>query len=489
MNSILDLFGRPFAWIPDAILAAKSQAVSKNLQELAIKDHQSLMNRIVNSASANVNQTNIIKFSNIAGDLNISGNKILQTAQVNLSELFRVASDQTTQQDIATAVQQSAKSLTTGINFLQSSAAINESKQYVDVASNISSEIANSCLASIVQYNNFEVDKVGGSFKFNDNSISQMSSNLASCNNTVVSRESSLSKLAAQIAQTSSATLEGISLAQLIGLYVVIAIAAASAALFLLNKTSGRTLNFVQNNLPLIISIIITIVGVSTATSGYIQSTPTITTDAFSTGYNCSDGILKTVKNQASIEEIGKTCLDDGACAGFDAKGTETGYDVSYYSKLCPTKIKIDSSPTLSVPVFMSGSSEPTLSSSGTFWLNTSNSDYFIKTNGIWSKSGTFSLQAFGIAQLPASFEATADTTTTMYINKATYECKYKDKSKIVAAPKFISTIAPFINTSGYKVTNWRRVQITIGTTLIIIGICAVLYVVLFKKTKLAPIQ
>lgn len=488
MSTILDLFGRPFAWIPDAILAAKSQAVSKNLQELAIKDHSSLMNKIVNSASANVNQSQIIKFSNIAGDLNISGNKIFQKAEVNLKELFNVSNDQTVQQDIATAVQQSAKSLTTGINFLQSSAAINESKQYVDVASNVSSEIANSCLASTVQYNNFEVSNVGSSVAFTNNSFAQMSSNLASCTNTVVSRESSLTKLAAQIAQTSSATLEGLSLAQLIGLYVVIAIAVGGAALFMLNKTSGRTLNFVQNNLPLIISVIITIVGVSTATSGYVQSTPTITTDAFSTGYNCKDGILRTSQNQESIEKIGKACLDNGACAGFDAKGTNIGYDVTFYSKLCPTKIEIDNTQTLTLPEYMSESSDPTHSSLGTFWLNTTNSDYFVKTDGIWKKAGTFSLQAFGEPQLPASFDPATDTNNTMYINKSTYECKYKGRAKIVPAPKFISTVAPYINTSGYKVTNWRRIQITIGTVLIVIGVCAVLYVVLFKKTKLAPI-
>ena len=484
MNIFLDLIGRPFSWIPDAILAAKSQAVSKNLQELSVRDHSSLLSKIVNSASANVNQTNIIKFSNIAGDLVISGNRVVQNASVDLRALYNISNDQSVQRDIAAAVQQSAKSLTTGINFLQSSAAINESRQYVDVASTVSSEIANSCLASTVQYSNFEVDKVGGSFTFNNNSFAQMSSSLASCTNTVVSRESSLSKLAFQVAQTSQATLEGFSLAQLIGLYVVIVVAAGGAALFMLNKTSGRTLNFVQNNLPLIVCVVLAVVGVVTASAGWAQSTPTILTDAFSTLYNCPGGILKSVAGEPSIAAVGQTCLDNSACVGFDARATSTGYDATYYAQLCPTKITIDKSTTVVVPEFQQGPGAPTLSSPGNMWLDTATSDLYAKNSGAWALSGRLSRDAFGLDSLPAVLDTGADVATHLQFDTKTYECRYKALVKVVKAPRFLTVVPQFVNTSGYKVINWRKIQMSIGVILAIVGIIAALYILLVKKSK-----
>ena len=458
---------------------------TRNVSNMMINDQQSLLSRIISNAAASTNQSQGISVENVAGDVNVSGNAFAQTATVDLSAAFSAVSSAAAQQTLAAAVEQSAKSLTSGVSIASSSDASNEANTYINVSSSVTNDIENTCYTHLAQMQNISVKNVGGNVTLDNNSFSQIGQAMATCFAQSAADSTAVQSLQATVGQSASATTDGFSMVALYGILICGGVAGAYVGL-----------PYASQYLVYIMCGVVAVVGVVILGFGWKLSPRVADTTQYSTLLTgCGASQLKTYTGSTALAAAAD-CIANTDCAGFDVTGyklntANTEIDtvfippnVTLYSTFpatCDTILSTPDTAKLIYPAnYGSGAGEPLPPTTpiGTIakpniWLNTVTSDVYTlnQLTNEWTKFTTLS-SAFDLTTAPAMWAAQAPKTppdTTIIVDPQTPATPSKfaltlgKKTAKVDGPGFLIMTPPVINTSGHAYTKWNWLLLGAG--------------------------
>lgn len=187
-----------------------------------------VMEQVTSSITANQqltgNQNQIISVTGVGGDVVISGNKMNQTANLNMDALAKQISSQTAQQDIVQRLSQQATAITSGINIFQSSDADNTMNAFLDVGMSVASNIGQICAASNNQNQAITVNAVAGNVSITDNQQDQVAGAFVKCMQDSSATNSAVQSVQQSVDQSAVAKSEGLDLWELIILLVVVGV-------------------------------------------------------------------------------------------------------------------------------------------------------------------------------------------------------------------------------------------------------------------------
>lgn len=188
--------------------------------------------RVSQDTEISNNNTQVISISGTQGDVIIDGNTVVQKATLNVASLMKAVSSQDVQQKITAEIDQLAKSLVSGLNFLTFSNAKSTADNLVKAASDITAEISNACASRINNNQLVIIESTRGTVKITNNLFSQVNAIVAACFGDVVSRNSAVQDMQAKISQSTSSELSGFDLVWLllvVGAVLVIPLVAGAS--------------------------------------------------------------------------------------------------------------------------------------------------------------------------------------------------------------------------------------------------------------------
>lgn len=183
---------------------------SKNVSNMTVNAFSKQSVKNINSTDSSAQQSMNIFVNHTGGDVDIGNITNKQRASVSAKGMLKSFSSQSAQQDMTQKLQQTAKSMTSGINLGNFSKAGNEMNTYMNASVDLSTDIENSCAASSDQTLSVNVSDTKGNVKIHDISNDQAAKVFGQCIGNYISNQSSLQKLDQAASQTASATTKGI---------------------------------------------------------------------------------------------------------------------------------------------------------------------------------------------------------------------------------------------------------------------------------------
>ena len=197
-------------------------SASKNVSTMTVNAFSKQSVKNINSTDSSAQQNMGIFVDHTGGDVDIGNITNKQRTNVSAKGMLQSFSSQSAQQDMTQKLQQTAKSMTSGINLGNFSSAGNEMNTYMNASVDLSSDIENSCAASSDQTLSVNVSDTKGNVKIHDISNDQASKVFGQCIGKYVTNQSSIQKLKQAASQTATATTKGFSLFSLIFLLILV---------------------------------------------------------------------------------------------------------------------------------------------------------------------------------------------------------------------------------------------------------------------------
>lgn len=374
-------------------------SVSKNATDVVIKAVVKISSKIVQDTKISYDSSQVIYIKDIAGDVIIRGNKMIQHATVNMQALFNALSSETAQQNLALELAQSAKALTAGLNLGQFSYAENDMNIFIQTSIELATEISQSCAEMAKQEQKIVIEHVKGSVVIENNVFEQMANLMETCLQTSISNSNALQSIILKLTQDSSATSQGLSEWALVAVLAIL-VGAPTIAVTVIGKD---VLNYLFP-IMMVAGVVMVIIYYATkkqsmpvkAYSSFIDKTPSCLADP-------SHPPPKLTYTTA--EAAGNFCQQDPTCAAFDWKGIDITNTGSYtpvnppetriyksVSSDCRTKIGEDNVNMLRAPVVFFGASTPPSSIQGLLkgdvWIDTRTSAWHQLITA-WASKGT----------------------------------------------------------------------------------------------------
>ncbi len=204
-------------------------AVSTNATSTVVK----LFAEEINNISQDIvslnssNQIIDIEGNIVKGDINIKGNAFESTIQMNMKAVLDATATNSAQQELTQKLEQSAKSLVSGIPVLSYSSANNIINTYLESSIKLTNTISQSCkaYADINQSIIVSGNTTEGSINIEQNSFKSAIQSVVDCINTAITSNSSLQKTDQEISQIAEATVKGINpLMIILAIIIVLAI-------------------------------------------------------------------------------------------------------------------------------------------------------------------------------------------------------------------------------------------------------------------------
>ena len=299
-------------------------AQSSNVAKVTTKAVSKIASEIIQNQKISTDQNQMINVSGGSGDVVIEGNHFNQKVNVNMKALLKALVQQKAQQDLATELAQSTKSVVSGLNFGQFSDASNNMETFMKASIDISTKVSQTCAANVGQTQSINVDNRDGNITIRDNTFDQLTEVFSKCVTDAVSGNSSIQKLQQKLNQSASAKSEGVSLWP---------IAAIIIAFFL---TGGVVASKATKILKLLIPIVLFIIGIVLLVMYYTD------TKSEMSGYGFSK-LIKNIKDCKGVKqsnqpkkgeyqtagEASDACKKDKDCKAVDWKGMDIKKDGS----------------------------------------------------------------------------------------------------------------------------------------------------------------
>jgi len=200
---------------------------ASNYTDILTKTTQNISTDLVNKSINSTAQSQIISIvDNEADEIIISGNEFRNTARVDAKSYFKNLVSNEARQKILQQTTQKAKAVTSGIQFGSMSSSTNYTKQVAEALMNISTNISNLCNTSIVQEQGIEIarNRVTKAIRIIDNKFEQKADLAGECIADNVVNNVTIQDVAQKVKQTAIAESKGISFAELIIVFIIIAV-------------------------------------------------------------------------------------------------------------------------------------------------------------------------------------------------------------------------------------------------------------------------
>jgi len=356
-------------------------STSKNISSIITNAVAKVSSEIVQKTSLSADSSQVISVSDVAGDVNVSGNKFTQKATINMTALFDALAQEENQQKILIEVAQQSKSLTKDLNLVQYADAQNIVNTVVNATVSILSKVSQNCKALTSQTQEIIIERIYGNVNILNNVEDQVSKLFEECTEKTVVNEKLTQDLANLIDQAATSTIAGLSP------WAIAGIIAAVLGLPVLGVSLAipKLLKFL---FPIFILVgLVLIVMYSTRTKDEMK----LTSYSEFILKNCQVVLDKSLSN-VSAEDAANACSTDSNCVGFDWKTydiNENGFIttipepfVQLYSSIEPKDCKVsqDKSNIFSIPQATQGTVVPNINS-----INGNIGDiYLLQTTGIW---------------------------------------------------------------------------------------------------------
>ncbi len=431
-------------------------AVSTNVENLMIKALASTSSKIIEKTELTTDTSQVISVKNVHGDVHITGNTFTQVATINMKALLRALSTEQARQDLLTQIEQSAKSLASGINLGQYTDASNLMNLLVQTTINMTSLIKQACSIFSQESQQIIINRIKGNVFIQNNVFSQVQNIIANCVEKATSSSAAFQQLTTRLKQDASATSEGISP------WILVALAAIFLGLPIAGGVIGGVyvLKFI---FPLIF-----IAGAVLLVLYFTWTYENIAVIGYSQGIEHICGVHPSSSSQVpSAGDAEQLCRQDKTCAGYDwisytTKGSTTPTAKLYQtiSSSCIDQLRKtdpDGSPVTRVPTFFKGVGQPpgSLSSkatSGDVYLDTHSGDWFqLNVQNTWTQRGTFVHAPITVSELPIDWGAN-------------YPASAHDKQLFV---KFNATNPALFHVAMFRGNHWHDIMTVDGPGLI----------------------
>ena len=205
-------------------------AKSKNIATSTAEAISKVSTDIINNTSSKAYNAQIIENRNIKGDVNISGVTQTQKVTINMQALLDALSTSESQQKLSAELEQTAKSIVSGLNLLQFSDADNSIDNYLKAMNTMSTSVLQTCSADVKNFQVISNVDVDGNINMNNIQQKQVTNVFSNCIEKAVSKSSAIQDLQTKLKQSATAKSEGLNIwaIVIIGL-VVLACVALSA--------------------------------------------------------------------------------------------------------------------------------------------------------------------------------------------------------------------------------------------------------------------
>lgn len=368
-------------------------SVSKNATKVIINAVAKVTSDLVQKTSISTDTSQMIYITDTGGDVIIKGNVMTQKAVLNMTAVFDALNSVEVQENIATEIAQSAKSLISGINLAQFSDATNDIEELINTCIEIVTNIEQTCSETMAESQTIIITHTRGSVRIENNLFEQVSSIFQSCIESATSNSNSFQSITAKLDQYSSSTAAGISEWALVGLLAVF-IGIPTIGGVAMGKSVLKYL------FPLMI-----VAGIIMIVLYYVLTKREISVKGYSSSIEstplCYGEELPTAEQSfKNIEDAAKWCIDNNQCVAFDWRidsRDKTPMPTKFYksvSEECQTLIREDNSVLLRKPELYTNQQSaspvppipiPASYKSGDVWINLNTSEIFqLKPSGEW---------------------------------------------------------------------------------------------------------
>jgi Lipid membrane protein of large eukaryotic DNA viruses len=490
------------------VLCKMGASVSLNISRVVTRSVAKVASEIIQNSTISQNSTQIISVRNIEGDVVISGNRLTQRVQLNMSALLDALSSEIAQQNIATELAQSAKSLTSGLNLAQFAGASNTMDVLIEASIDLVSKIAQTCSSLSSQTQTLLVESVRGSVRIENNVFDQVAEIIQNCAENAVNQSQTIQDVSTKLSQTATATAEGLS---------AWALAVIAAVVLGIPITGGVVGGYVL--LKYIFPMVL-IAGVVMIILYFVYTDETMSMTAYSKFIAntplCSGQLTNTSTMYTTALAAANACQLNANCAAFDWKGItvmpngtfskDAAPTTKFYSRVadaCQTTIEKDPVSLVRAPVLFSGQGPPngTVSGSqrGDVYVDLATSNWYQWTTTTFMPRGRIIVEAFtklivkGTA--PTTLEPGANGNFYIYANPINPEYfhvfHYDDtmtekwvQQQRVPGPGMFALAPVITNGSGFKIPQRKQWLLYSGIGALIVGAAGTAYVFLRKDDE-----
>lgn len=231
---------------------SSSVNVAKSINDIIVR----IASEIVQNTELTATNTIVITVADTEGDVIISGNTLMQTAIVNMSNLIDSMSTQDIQEKIRSQIDQLAKSLLSGFNVLTFANAKNTADNLVKSTNDILLQIKQSCTTQSSNLQAITVLRTRGSVRIENNVFSQMNTIFNECALKSINNNRVIQDIQNRIDQSSFTQLDGLNLVWLIAAVMLILLLPILIPLFAASSIVKKFLNNYLAPLLIIISLL-----------------------------------------------------------------------------------------------------------------------------------------------------------------------------------------------------------------------------------------
>ncbi|NP_078665.1 Myristylated membrane protein A [Lymphocystis disease virus 1] len=200
-------------------------STSKNLSDIITNAFTNISSDIIKSQVTDINNSQIVSISNIDGDVDISDVLFVQILDINMRSLMNVLSEQKAQQELLEQIAQNAKAVTSGLNTLQFSYAVNQVTAITTACAQIAVRINDSCTFADTITQEITLQNVKGNINIKDLKLNQIDKVFEDCAQEAISQNELTQHITEELKQKSSASSTGVSfLIVLVALVVTVAV-------------------------------------------------------------------------------------------------------------------------------------------------------------------------------------------------------------------------------------------------------------------------
>jgi len=395
---------------------AMGSSVSKNVADNITKIISKTANEILSVQEVGNNQSLIIKISDTGGDVIINGNRLRQTANVDVKQLQTALTNNEANNKLNQDIAQAAKSAISGLNLLQFSNASNTINTLIESCIEIKNTTIQQCLAKSQQSINIIIERTQGNVRIENMESDQITNIIASCVQSSVTNNKALQDIVNKISQAASAKSEGLSL---VWIAIIILLVIIGGGVF---TVAGGGMAVKLMFPAMILGSIISGVLYFTQTSSTISSYG-FCTALISDNKNCDQhkGKKESFKSATLASEA---CMNDPKCTAYEWYNNNAVLYTDTISQSCSNAYTDitdkDKSPVLSTYKYEKGESSPSADIAADYYLNTTTGDIWEKKTGQWTqltkvapwKGGTFE---WGSGPPPSDLK-----TATIYVDYTT---------------------------------------------------------------------
>jgi hypothetical protein len=294
-------------------------AISSNVIQSTMKSITNVSSTIAQKQKVSLDSSQIISISNTRGDVILRDNVQNVVANLNAKALMTALSTTEARTALTSELQQTAKSLISGINLGQLAHSYNVVENYMEAMLNLVTNIGQTCEAKARQTQEIRIDMTYGSVKITNTLQNALLNAASECILDAVSQSTAVTDLQTLIDQSAEAEAKGISEWAIVALAIIGLLALVLPIVLPIALGASKIMQY----LILIIGVLMIVGGIGMVIWYFVDQYDIMVTVPFSKLISefkdvCGATASNTTSEYKTAEGAGQVCLRDPSCKGFD---------------------------------------------------------------------------------------------------------------------------------------------------------------------------